>query len=267
MIAILFVAWNHLESTTAPCLRSVRSFTDAPYRVLCVDNASADGTGDYLEALARRDPRFTVLPQERNLGWAGGVLAALEHLTPEDTHLCLLNSDVQVTPRWLSRLRAHLEAAPGLTAVIPSEAPDLDGPLRHGLRVARDVLGRVLPRRAPPAADPAAMVPGSLPAPPPPLLAQVLETAARVERRYRGRSRPAAPSGFCLLTARAHEGVLRAYLGEFDRYRSGELDWRELWEGRGASCREALDVHVFHARGGSGSYYRYSRSRPRTSSR
>jgi hypothetical protein len=51
--------------------------------------------------------------------------------------------------------------------------------------------------------------------------------------------------------------MLRAYLERFDRYRSGELRWEDLWAAHGASCRVLLDTYVFHARGGSGGYYRY----------
>jgi len=244
--AILIACWNHLATTTLPCTRALRTHTGEPYRALCVDNASDDATPRYLRRLARLDERFTYLRSPDNRGWAGGSLLALAALADE-AYLCLLNSDVLVTPGWLGRLRARLDADEGLTAVLPVERPPDAG--------------------APPArvaaagADPAAMEPGTRPAPPPPPMADVLAAAARVERGQRGRTRPADPSGFCLLLRRRDEGLLRRYLADFDRYRTGELDWRALWNGAGARAVVALDTYVFHARGGSGGYYAYERGR------
>jgi len=252
MIAIVVVAWSHLDTTTAPCLRAVRSFTDVPYRVLVVDNASTDDTRAHVAALAALDPRISLLQQERNLGWAGGVLAALERLTPEDELLCLLNSDTIVTPLWLSGLARHLARRPDVTAVLPDEAPEL-GPrpvswlraLARRLAAARDVTARTFE-------------PGSAPPAPTRPFAAVLATAGRVRLRRDGATRPTAPSGFCLLLRRSGEPLLRAYLRDFEGYRSGALDWRELWRAHGGEALLALDTHVFHARGGSGGYYAYA---------
>ena len=46
-------------------------------------------------------------------------------------------------------------------------------------------------------------------------MATILSDIARVAP---GASRSCAPSGFCLLTARVHEPLLRGYLRDFERY-------------------------------------------------
>ncbi len=245
MIPIVVVAWNHLETTTRPCLESIFRFTDVDYRVVAVDNASDDGTRRYLEETAARDRRVEPVFSDKNLGWAGGTLLGLERVVADDDPICLLNSDTIVTPGWLSRLSGHLPAHPGATLVIPSESADPEAP-----------------RPAAPG-RPADMTPGTASPPAAADLDEVLRIAADLAVRNRGKSRPAPPSGFCLLTRKERLGLLARYLREFDRFRSGDLSWPDFMAAHGVVCRVALDTYVFHARGGSGAYYVYGRSRDR----
>lgn len=241
-VAIVAASYEHLATTTGPCLEALLRFTDVPFRSIWVDDGSRDGTPQHLVALAARDRRVDVVLHEHNRGWAEATRTGLRRIGEEATHVCLLNSDVLVTPRWLSRLLGHLEGGWTPTAVIPNEFPEMHG----------------TPRQWSPEPP---IVPGTRVAAPPPPLERVLELAGRVAERFAGQSRPAAPSGFCLLVRRREVPLLDAFLRDFDRYHSGELDWRQPWEAYGATCRVALDVFVFHARGGSGGYYRYDRER------
>jgi len=240
-IPIIVVSWNHLEQTTAPCLRSLRRFTGGRYRVLCVDNGSTDGTCAWLQRLSERDPRFQAILLPENRGWNGGTLEGLAHVSEQEPCVCLLNSDTLVTPRWLDKLRAHLFGRADLSAVIPHEIPL---PVRGSSEKAPRLAGAV------PLEEP-----GTLPPAAPALLDQVLAVAAEVERRFAGRTVPGMPSGFCALVKRQALPLLRRYLRDFERYRRGELDVNALFKGQ--HCRIALDTYVFHARGGSGGYYDY----------
>jgi GT2 family glycosyltransferase len=77
--------------------------------IVVVDNASGDGTADYLKELAALNPRIRPLFNEQNLGFARannqGIAAASGDV------LVLLNNDALVPPGWLPRLLRHLDGA------------------------------------------------------------------------------------------------------------------------------------------------------------
>lgn len=236
MIAIIVVCWNHLNTTTAPCLDSIQRFTETPYRVICVDNASEDDTINFLKTRASQDPRVCCVFNSKNLGWADGVLKGLEHLTKEDEYVCLLNSDTIVTPGWLGKLLSCLKAHPGRTGVIPNEYPTLSSPLVQRIKRLYHRLEGLLFQRS--------------------RLDRILRVSKAVEKRYKGQDVPAAPSGFCLLTSANNLFNMREYLDKFEQYWSGQLDWRDYVGEIGGQCFMALDTYVYHARGGSGGYHR-----------
>jgi GT2 family glycosyltransferase len=109
-VTVVVVTWQgrHL---LGPCLRSLRAQT-SPHRLLVVDNASTDGTAEFLAA---EFPEATVVRTAENLGFAGGVAAGLEHA--ETPCVALLNNDAEAEPGWLAALVGHLERHPGAAAV------------------------------------------------------------------------------------------------------------------------------------------------------
>ena len=241
-VAIIVPTWNHCETTTTPCLRALRWFTNLPYRVVFVDNDSRDGTRDLLAAAAATDPRVEAIYASENLGWASGTLAGLEQLEDSDSHVLLLNSDVVVTPNWLGKMLAHMPPTGTADFVIPDEYPATAGALG-------------------PAAPEQPIDPGTQLAADPPPMADILRLSEVVERQNAGVAEPGHPSGFCMLFDRAQLDLVRQYLTDFERYHRGELDAGELWAKANLRCVVARDTYVFHARGGSGGYYRYNRSR------
>jgi GT2 family glycosyltransferase len=84
------------------CLASIRAQTVAS-RVIVFDNGSRTPTRD---AVAR---------SERNLGFAGGANAALQHA--DAPYVALVNNDVVLQPDWLAQVRDALERDPQLGAV------------------------------------------------------------------------------------------------------------------------------------------------------
>ncbi|QVW34105.1 glycosyltransferase [Geobacter sulfurreducens] len=102
-VSIIIVSYNSLHETTAPCLESIFSRTDYDnYEVIVVDNASKDGTPDYLRQLAAREKRLVCILNETNRGFAGGNNDAIKAATGDV--LVLLNSDTVVTRGWLAKL-------------------------------------------------------------------------------------------------------------------------------------------------------------------
>jgi GT2 family glycosyltransferase len=94
-----------------PCLESLRAQT-AEHAVLVVDNASTDGTAEFV---TDNYPEATVVVAPRNEGFAGGVDRALAAVTTP--WVALLNNDATADPRWLETLLAHAAAQPRAAAV------------------------------------------------------------------------------------------------------------------------------------------------------
>lgn len=106
-------------------------------RILVVDNASPDGSGDALEA-ELDGPRLLCLPE--NEGFGAGNNAAIETLwrsrDPKPTHVFIVNPDVRVSARTLKELMAVLATDPrrgGATCVqLDPGNPDRLDPIFRG---------------------------------------------------------------------------------------------------------------------------------------
>jgi GT2 family glycosyltransferase/glycosyltransferase involved in cell wall biosynthesis len=115
--SILIVTYHNLSLNKA-CLNSIFHRTDYPnYEVIVVDNASADGTPQWLSELAQTEPRLQVIRNRENRGYAAANNQALRKSRGE--FLCLLNNDTLVTQGWLSTLIGHLQKSSQLGLVGP----------------------------------------------------------------------------------------------------------------------------------------------------
>ena len=111
-VSIIIVTWNGLELLKR-FLPSVRA-TDYPHlEVVVADNASTDGTAEWLAA---HHPEVVVARHPENWLFARGNNAALASATGE--LVCFLNNDVEVPPNWLHPLVAAM-GDPGVVAVQP----------------------------------------------------------------------------------------------------------------------------------------------------
>ena len=111
-VSVVIVTWNG-RALLERFLLSVLA-TDYPdLEVVVADNASTDGTADWLAAA---HPGVVVVRHPENLLFAGGNNRALPAATGEV--VCFLNNDVEVPPGWLAPLVAAL-AEPGVVAVQP----------------------------------------------------------------------------------------------------------------------------------------------------
>ena len=118
--AVVILNWNgkaYLEKFIPSVLEHM-----PPGDVLYVaDNGSEDGS---VELLRRRWPeKVRLVLLDRNYGFTGGYNRALEQISNEaeeafDYYL-LLNSDIEVTPGWLSELEAFMDAMPRCAVCAP----------------------------------------------------------------------------------------------------------------------------------------------------
>ena len=113
--SILMLCWNQLE-LTKKCVAALRSNTpEALYELIVVDNASTDGTREYLMGLERECQNVRVVVNRENLGFVGGNNAAASLAATDN--LVLLNNDTEPQPGWLEALLGTLAADPSAGAV------------------------------------------------------------------------------------------------------------------------------------------------------
>ena len=108
LVSVVIVTYNGLEYLDA-CLSSVldQGFPAERYQVIAVDNASSDGSADFIE---ENYPSVRVVRLERNYGPNGAIHRALPYLC--GTYYAYLHQDTVVHRRWLAELVEALDSDP-----------------------------------------------------------------------------------------------------------------------------------------------------------
>ena len=105
--SVVVVTYDNLAFTRM-CLESLLANTEGPnYEVIVVDNASTDGTPEYLRELAQLHLHVRLVLNDHNLGFAPANNQGL--VLARGDVLALLNNDTIVPPGWLSGLVRHLD--------------------------------------------------------------------------------------------------------------------------------------------------------------
>jgi GT2 family glycosyltransferase len=93
-----------------PCVDALAAQTFRDFEAVVVDNASTDGSAD---ALSLPDPRFTLIGNERNLGFAAASnIGAAGCRAP---WLAMLNPDTVAERTWLEEMHRGVERHPGVS--------------------------------------------------------------------------------------------------------------------------------------------------------
>jgi len=100
----------------------------ARIEILIADNSPSDGTAEWV---AREHPEVRVLPMRRNLGYAGGVNAALAEA--RGRHVLIVNPDVQFAEGAVDRALDYLRSHPA-AGMVGVQLVDADGTLQHNAR-------------------------------------------------------------------------------------------------------------------------------------
>jgi GT2 family glycosyltransferase len=101
--SVIIPAWNG-RPYLAACLDALEAQEPADFEIIVVDNASTDGSADYVaEKYTRVHPaRVRLIRNRDNLGFAGACNAGIRVASGEI--LVLLNQDTEVYPGWLDAL-------------------------------------------------------------------------------------------------------------------------------------------------------------------
>ena len=110
---IVIPVYNQFAYTRA-LLEGIYRFSDLPFHIYLVDNASTDETTD-IDKVYTRD--ITVVHNAENRGWCGGVNQGIG--MGSNPYVILMNNDVEVSVGWLGNLVAFLDTHPRIGAVGP----------------------------------------------------------------------------------------------------------------------------------------------------
>ncbi len=105
-VSIIILTWNALEYTKK-CVRSIQEHTSYPYEIIFADNASTDGTVEYLRNLVGEYSNYKLIENRENKGFATGNNQGVAAAQGE--YVMLLNNDVLVSDGWLTSLVESLE--------------------------------------------------------------------------------------------------------------------------------------------------------------
>ncbi|MEV0055159.1 glycosyltransferase [Saccharopolyspora shandongensis] len=125
VVSVIVVNYRGADDTIT-CLRALRDELDYPadrLEVICVDNASGDGSAERIRAAA---PEVRLIESDTNLGFAGGCNLAARSATGQV--LAFLNNDAKPDRAWVRAAVAVLRSEPTVGAVA-SKVLDWEG--RH----------------------------------------------------------------------------------------------------------------------------------------
>ncbi len=113
-VAVVILNWNG-KKFLQEFLPSVIEHSDMlDSEIIVADNNSDDGSVEYV---MQEHPDVRIIRFEKNYGFAEGYSKALAQI--ESKYFVLLNTDVQVTPGWLSALIDTMEQNQNIAACMP----------------------------------------------------------------------------------------------------------------------------------------------------
>jgi GT2 family glycosyltransferase len=115
-VMVLIVNFRGRE-LTADCVRSVRASTGVHLSIVVIDNASGDGSYEYLKDAF---PDETVIAEPVNRGYTGGNNVGLRYAIESGARYAfILNNDTIVDPHCIERLVREADANPDVAMLAP----------------------------------------------------------------------------------------------------------------------------------------------------
>jgi GT2 family glycosyltransferase/tetratricopeptide (TPR) repeat protein/glycosyltransferase involved in cell wall biosynthesis len=133
---ISILALNNL-ALTKQCLESIFANTEGSYEICVVNQASTDGTREYLDGLGER---IAAIHLSRNIGFVGGNNLVMDRYPDRD--MVLLNNDTLVERGWLEALEERAASDPAI-GIVGAKLLYPDGRLQEaGGEIFQDGSGR-----------------------------------------------------------------------------------------------------------------------------
>lgn len=118
-VNIVLPVFNSIN-LTSECIDAVLKNTYWPFHLTIVDDASDEMTNQVLQQYADTNPeKITLLTNRKNKGFAASVNRGIKEFELSTKYTVLLNSDVLVTPYWLTKMVVALNSNPRNKIVNP----------------------------------------------------------------------------------------------------------------------------------------------------
>ena len=119
LVHVLVINWNGLEHVEE-CFHSLLA---SPYRnvkFVLLDNASSDGSREYVQEHFGHDPRLDIVNTGDNLGWSRGNNVGLQRAIEAGAkYVFLLNNDTSTAPEAIDAMVAAAEADASIGSLAP----------------------------------------------------------------------------------------------------------------------------------------------------
>lgn len=133
---IIIPVCNRFDYTRA-LLEGIYRYSDIPFQIYIIDNASTDGTAD-LHKIYTRD--ITIVRNLENRGWCGGINQGFQ--MGSNPYVVFMKNDAEVSQGWLGNLLSFLDTHPWIGAVSPLTSNPRD---RHFVDRVRENLVPQIP--------------------------------------------------------------------------------------------------------------------------
>ncbi len=112
-VSIIIPHWNGID-ILSECLDSLSNLDYTPLEIIVVDNASTDGSQDWIK---QNHPDIILIENEENHGYAGGCNIGAGKAT--GNYFVFLNNDTIQEKNWITELVNYIQKNPTVGAVQP----------------------------------------------------------------------------------------------------------------------------------------------------
>ncbi|MEP0859895.1 MAG: glycosyltransferase [Ignavibacterium sp.] len=115
-VSVIVPIFNNLKYTR-DFYNSISKIINNDLELLFIDNASNDGTPNYLQELSRKNQNIKTIRNNQNLGFPSAVNQGIAY--SQSKYILIANNDIIVTKGWLDRLIEIAESDPKIGIVGP----------------------------------------------------------------------------------------------------------------------------------------------------